>query len=414
MTKPRVLLCLDTPNWAYDNICDQIERFHGHDFEFERYYMAGVVGYPQVFLNQIFNLKPPFDLIHFFWREDVQHLLNPEALYTAATRFRIRPEDLFDRISRPVITASVYDHLHLEPEAFPWRERAFWFTDGYAVSSSLLEGIYRDIDSFPDPITILTDGVDLDRFGPVGLERLTDHNRPLRVGWVGNSAWGAEVRDDPKGLHSILNPAIEALAAEGVTVEPYYADSSVARRTRDEMVAYYGDIDVLVCSSEIEGTPNPVLEAMASGVPVISTRVGIVPEIFGPKQQGYILPERSVEEMAAALRRLAMDRAKLAELSAENLIEIRKFSWEKTTAGWPDFWHAATVRNREGQRTPLKRYMLQERYAAWYSDTVKQTAKWRVASGPARIRRSLHQSAVDWIYRTPERAAFINRLRGRA
>ncbi|MCA0918754.1 glycosyltransferase family 4 protein [Pseudooceanicola nanhaiensis] len=413
MTRPRVLLCPDTPNWAYDNICDQIVRHHGDTYEFERYYMAGSVGYPHVFLNQVFDIMGRFDIIHFFWREDVQHLLNPETIYKAATSFRLRPEDLFDAMSRPVITSSVYDHLFLEPEHFAWRERAFWYMDGYSVSSNLLDGIYRDTPVFPDPIAVLPDGIDLDRFQPRSLDRFACQDRPLRIGWVGNSQWGNDPKRDAKGLHSILVPALEVLEQEGLAIERHFADSTVRRRNKDEMVAYYDEIDLLVCSSEIEGTPNPVLEAMAMGVPVVSTRVGIVPDVLGPQQQAFILPERSVEAMTTALRQLVQDRGRLAALSEENLTAIRDWTWEKTTAGWPAFWDAALARHHDGQRGPLKRHLLQERYAAWYSENVRHKDSWKVASGPTRMKRSARMALVDWIYRTPRRAALINTLRGR-
>jgi glycosyltransferase involved in cell wall biosynthesis len=413
MTRPRILLCPDTPNWAFDNIADQIIRHHGDRYDFERYYMAGPAGYPHVFLNQVFEIMDGFDIIHFFWREDVQHLLNPETVFRAATEFRLQPEKLFDLLSRPVITSSVYDHLFLEPEHFPWRERAFWFMDGYSVSSTLLDGIYRGIDMFPDPLAVLPDGVDPGRFRPVGLDRLGETGRPLRVGWVGNSNWGDDPKRDPKGLHSILNPAVERLRTEGFEIDQHYADSTVQRRSRDEMVTYYGEIDVLVCSSEIEGTPNPVLEAMASGVPVVSTRVGIVPDVLGPKQAEFILPERAVAPMADALRRLVENRDLLVDLSAENLKSIKTWSWEKTTEGWPQFWEAATARHRDGQRAPLKRHMLRERYAAWYADNVKYKDLWQAASGQGQPSHDLRQMVLNWIYRTPRRAALINRLRGR-
>ena len=45
--------------------------------------------------------------------------------------------------------------------------------------------------------------------------------------------------------------------------------------TFGDMPEWYSHIDVLICASESEGTPNPVLEALACGVPVISTHVGI-------------------------------------------------------------------------------------------------------------------------------------------
>lgn len=413
MSKPRILLCPDTPKWAYDNICDQIVRHHSDRFDFDRYYMAGSMGYPEVFLNQVFHIMDRFDVIHFFWREDVQHLLNPEALFKASTAFRNTPEALFEAISSTVITSSVYDHLLLEPQHRAWRERAFSFMDGYTVSSKALDGIYRDISAFGAPAATIPDGVDTDRFQPTKLERLAQTNKPLTVGWVGNSAWGNDPVRDAKGLNSILMPAIEALQEQGYALTTHFADSTVRMRNHAEMVAYYGEIDVLVCSSEIEGTPNPVLEAMASGVPVVSTRVGIVPDVLGPLQSKLILPERSVEAMTKALRRLLDDRDLLARLSAENLDRIKDWTWEETTRQWPDFWEAAMEKHRGGSRGPLKRHLLRERYTAWYCDHIKYKDQWQVASGPATAGGGMRQRAAEWVHRNPKRAEIFNRLRGR-
>jgi len=71
-----------------------------------------------------------------------------------------------------------------------------------------------------------------------------------------------------------------------------------------EMVNCYSKIDLYVCTSKIEGTPNPILEAMACGVPIISTDVGIVPQVLGPKQSEFILTERSVHGLKRAIHRL--------------------------------------------------------------------------------------------------------------
>ncbi|SEP22029.1 Glycosyltransferase involved in cell wall bisynthesis [Salinihabitans flavidus] len=413
MTKPRILLCPDIPNWAYDNICDQIVRQHSDKYDFERYYMAGSVGYPEVFLNQVFKIMDRFDVVHFFWREDVQHMLNPETLFKASSRFQNTPEALFEAISGTTITASVYDHLFLEPRHFPWRERAFSFMDGYSVSSGALEAIYSDIECFGDPLAVIPDGVDTNRFQPANLERLARSAGPLTVGWVGNSAWGNDPVRDAKGLNSILIPAIDALKADGHDVVSHFADSTVQMRNHAEMVSYYGEIDVLVCSSEIEGTPNPVLEAMASGVPVVSTRVGIVPDVFGPLQSEFILPERTIAAMTEALKRLLYDRALLPRLSEENLEQISNWTWEETTRNWPKFWQRAIERYRGGRRGPLKRHLLRERYSAWYCDHIKYKDHWKVASGPATPPSRIREGVANWVYRSPRRLAVFKHLLGR-
>tara|TARA_R110002073_G_scaffold126098_2_gene270883 strand:+ start:10300 stop:11538 length:1239 start_codon:yes stop_codon:yes gene_type:complete len=412
MTRPRVLLCPDTPNWAYDNICDHIEGNLSDRFDFSRFYMAGVTGYPEVFLNQVFMIMEKFDILHLFWREDGHFLTNPEIIYKAATAFRRKPEDFFAAMSRVVVTSSVYDHLHLEPQHFPWRERAFSFLDGYTVSSNLLDSIYREIDAFPDPLATIPDGVDTVLFRPKSLDRLDRVDKPLVVGWVGNPNWGDDPVRDAKGVNSILNPALDRLLAASIDVVPHYADSSVRMRNRQEMAEYYSEIDVLVCASEIEGTPNPVLEAMASGVPVVSTRVGIVPDVFGPLQHEFILPERSIDALASALARLARERPLLAQLSAENIERIQNWNWAKTTQAWPDFWAAAEQQHRI--RRGLKFHLLRERYTAWYADNVKYNDQWLPASGPANIQRPFKQRFADWVYRSPRRTRLYNKLRGRS
>jgi glycosyltransferase involved in cell wall biosynthesis len=104
------------------------------------------------------------------------------------------------------------------------------------------------------------------------------------------------------------------------------------------MPAYYASIDVYVCTSKIEGTPNPVLESMACGVPVISTDVGIVPQAFGPLQKKFILTERSVEAVAAALRLLLDEPERLKALSDENLQMIERWDWKIKAENFAGFF----------------------------------------------------------------------------
>ncbi|WZB62594.1 glycosyltransferase [Achromobacter xylosoxidans] len=107
------------------------------------------------------------------------------------------------------------------------------------------------------------------------------------------------------------------------------------------MPAYYNSLDLYVCPSAIEGTPNPVLEAMACGVPVISTDVGIVPEAFGPLQKAFIVQERTPDAIASAIRRFHEDRSLFSSLSEENIEYIKSWSWELRAEAFARFFEEA-------------------------------------------------------------------------
>jgi D-inositol-3-phosphate glycosyltransferase len=61
--------------------------------------------------------------------------------------------------------------------------------------------------------------------------------------------------------------------------------------------------DLLVCASDVESLPRVILEAMAFGTPVLSTRVFGVPELIEDGSTGYLCELRSVAGLAAGLDR---------------------------------------------------------------------------------------------------------------
>jgi glycosyltransferase involved in cell wall biosynthesis len=67
-------------------------------------------------------------------------------------------------------------------------------------------------------------------------------------------------------------------------------------------------------NGDSEGTPNTVLEACASGVPVVSTRHAGIPDVITDGQNGYLVDERDVAGMARALSRLLDDAPLAAQL----------------------------------------------------------------------------------------------------
>lgn len=347
--KPRIGLIIDTHGWAFSNIARQLQHHLSDRYDFTIIPMDVVDD-----INQVLLSVADCDLVHFFWREHLRLIGTP---YYRGQVELISPsyDDFAQRyILDKKITTSVYDHLLLDDISLEERKVLYQsLLAGYSVGSEKLQQIYMGAAGYPAPTAVLEDGVDLALFKPAALERFERvHERELVVGWVGNSQWASEI-EDFKGLHTILKPAIELLRAEGLPIRAHFADRQERFIPHHAMPAYYAGIDVYVCASKIEGTPNPVLESMACGVPIISTDVGIVPQAFGPLQKQFILPERTVEAVADALRRLINEPALLTALSEENRHMIEGWDWSIKAEKFAVFFETCLNGTDHAESMPL-------------------------------------------------------------
>lgn len=338
--KPTVVLVADVPGWAYCNISQNVKRYLSGTYDVQIVYVGDYDHWSALYFDVFWERRP--SIVHVFWREFLFESLQQDVAFEVSQRYKLSYDAFLDRMAAASITTSVFDHLNLDRKAVLERQDLFWLVDAYFVSSDKLLEIYsRSYRSAPD--LVIEDGVDLELFQPARTSRF-EESRELVVGWAGNSNWCRDSAYDPKGFHTILKPALDILTKEGMRVRGNFADASVKRIPRAEMGAFYSTLDVYVCTSEIEGTPNPVLEAMACGVPIVSTDVGIVPQVFGPRQREFILKERTPSALAAALKRLALNRSVLTGLSEENLAQIKSWSWRHKMNGWLTLFRLAMSR----------------------------------------------------------------------
>jgi glycosyltransferase involved in cell wall biosynthesis len=109
----------------------------------------------------------------------------------------------------------------------------------------------------------------------------------------------------------------------------------------DEKLPYlYSASDIFVLPAIYENFPFAILEAQATGLPVISTKVGGIPEFLADNKNGFLIAPREPTQLTQRILTLLQD-PKLAEEMGNRgrkLIE-EKFSWHLITSQVIDLYH---------------------------------------------------------------------------
>lgn len=109
--------------------------------------------------------------------------------------------------------------------------------------------------------------------------------------------------------------------------------------TAEQMREFYQDIHVLAVSSDMDGTPNPALEAAACECAVVSNRIGNMPEFVVDGVNGF-LTERTVDGLAASLASLARLGVEHVEAMGRKAREtvLGDWTWERRAVAYAEMW----------------------------------------------------------------------------
>jgi len=123
-------------------------------------------------------------------------------------------------------------------------------------------------------------------------------------------------------------PVLAWLAAElGVADRVRF----LGRVAKADLIRLYAGARVFFYPSFSETFGKPLVEAMRSGVPVVTSNMSCMPEIVGPA--GLVADPRDPDALALALHRAATDEALRTQLAAAGRRRANDFSWERTAAG---------------------------------------------------------------------------------
>lgn len=96
----------------------------------------------------------------------------------------------------------------------------------------------------------------------------------------------------------------------------------------------YASADCMINSSMVDNMPISILEAFASGVPVISTDAGGIPDLVGRNVTGLLVPIADSDAIAREVLRVLQDADLAADLTRAALAEAQKYAWPEVRAKW--------------------------------------------------------------------------------
>lgn len=235
------------------------------------------------------------------------------------------------------------------------------FSTVIAPSRAILDDLIENENVKPDNTSLIFNGVDLDQF-PNSSKRLKEKARRRLALPEDSVVLGSVASLQPVKGHRFLLQAFEQVMHDipGVKLllvgdgglrnelekqvhSTSCADSVVFLGQRDDVDSIIHAFDAVVSSSLSEGSSNALLEAAASGIPIIATRVGGNHEIVQDGINGYLVAPSDVNGLYRGIVRLLADPNTQLDMGRESrrLAELQ-FSMDAMMAGYQRLYHNAS------------------------------------------------------------------------
>lgn len=231
-----------------------------------------------------------------------------------------------------------------------WFERfANRFTDiRIAVSEDIRRLRIENEHTPPQKIVTIPNGVDVRKFEKSFSRKrirneLKINPKDFVIGTVGRltSAKAYNVLIDAfEIVHKEIQNSILLFVGDGELksdLEKYVAKKDIKDHvrflgTRSDIPELLSVFDIFVLSSDREGLPVALLEAMAAGLPVIATAVGGIPEVINDGWNGYLVPPGNADTLVEKIQWLLRDREERRKISKNARVTIKEnYTIEKTT-----------------------------------------------------------------------------------
>lgn len=137
------------------------------------------------------------------------------------------------------------------------------------------------------------------------------------------------VGSDTDGTRTIVEEYIKELKLEEMV-------TLTGRLLKKDWIKLSSQFDIFINTTTIDNMPVSVIEAMALGLPVVSTNVGGIPYLFEHEKDGILVPSNNAEAMADAILSLLDNPDQSVNISSQARKKVEEFDWEKVKLQWFD------------------------------------------------------------------------------
>jgi glycosyltransferase involved in cell wall biosynthesis len=217
--------------------------------------------------------------------------------------------------------------------------------DKVIVVSEVVADILRRAGVAPEKIAMIPNGVDIDRFSSAAptLRNEIDLTYQPVVGFVGRlvpEKGGAILIRAAQQVLTVHPKAMFVLVGEGPARQEWKALAGelgiekqvVFAGARNDMPEVYAWLDMMVLPSQIEALPMCLLEGMASGKPVIATRVGAVPKLLMDGRCGLLIEPGNADALSSAILELLGNTEMARQLGEKGRAHVTKHFSAKAMA----------------------------------------------------------------------------------
>jgi glycosyltransferase involved in cell wall biosynthesis len=106
----------------------------------------------------------------------------------------------------------------------------------------------------------------------------------------------------------------------------------------------YASADCVLNSSKVDNMPIAILEAFASGVPVVSTSAGGIPDMMIHGVNGLLVPVGDDGAMATEVLRVLQQPKLACDLRQAGLLEAQKYSWLQIRTTWLESYKQLAIK----------------------------------------------------------------------